>query len=288
MSELESVHEDAGPNLRRRHLGRQMRQLRDASGKTLKEVAKWTNLLESTISKIEKGRHTTMPRNIRLLCQAYDVGSPQSDHLVKLAEQSNERGWWDFYSDELPDWFEQFVGLESDAEELWYYSPLVVDGLLQTPAYAAAFFEIEPGTSQPERAIELRRARQDRVNRDAHPTQLHVVLDEAAVRRMVGGVDVMREQLRYLVEAADKPNITIQVMPFSAGAHLGLQSPFRMLRFPEGFDMDAVFVENLQGAIWQERPGDLERYTKTFQHLRERALSPVETTKMLDSLAADL
>ncbi|MBA8827217.1 transcriptional regulator with XRE-family HTH domain [Saccharopolyspora lacisalsi] len=290
----EDQHEDGGPgpNLRRRELGRELRKLREQAGKKTADAAKYAGLTVTTINRLESGKQVILPRNVRLLCQFYGVEAPYSDTLVRQAEESNERGWWAMYSDNMPDWFEKFVGLESDAEELWNYSPLIIDGLLQTSEYAQALFEAGTDSSQEcalARAVELRRARQEGVNRDKHPTKLHVVLDEAALHRVVGGEEVLRDQLHHLSEVSIKPNMAIQVMPFSAGAHLGLQTPFSMLRFPEGYDdMDAVYIENQRGAVWLERPTDIERYTRVFTEMQAAALSADDSRKLVDSLASSL
>lgn len=285
------LDEDAGPNLRRRHLGRLLRELRQSRGKSLKEAASWTGLREGTISKMENGKQAIMPRNVRLLCQFYDVGAPRSDLLVRLADEANQRGWWDFYSDTMPDWFEQFVGLESDATELWNYNPSVVDGLLQTPDYAMALIEASlPRSTDADvrRSVELRTARQGRLNRDVHPTQLHVVLDEAVLHRVIGSPAVMREQLEHLADASTRPNITVQVMPFSSGAHPAMKGPFSLLRFPETLEMDAVYLENERGAIWLERPADIEHYTTVFREMSKLALTPEETRDRVVNLAKSL
>ncbi|PKW15901.1 Scr1 family TA system antitoxin-like transcriptional regulator [Saccharopolyspora spinosa] len=285
------LEEDAGPNLRRRHLGRLLREIRQSRGRSLKEAATWSGLREGTISKMENGKQAIMPRNVRLLCQFYDVGSPRSDLLVRLADEANQRGWWDFYSDTMPDWFEQFVGLESDATELWNYNPSVVDGLLQTPDYAEALIEASlPQSTDADlrRSVELRTARQSRLNRDTHPTQLHVVLDEAVLHRVIGSADAMRDQLERLAEMGSRPNITIQLMPFMAGAHPAMKGPFSLLRFPETLDMDAVYLENERGAIWLERPADVEHYTTVFRAMRKQALSPEETRDRVVNLAKSL
>ncbi|MBQ0926273.1 helix-turn-helix transcriptional regulator [Saccharopolyspora endophytica] len=293
MREMVEEHEDGpGPNLRRRELGRELRQLREQAGKKVADTSKYAGLTVTTINRIEGGKQVILPRNVRLLCQFYGVEAPLSDNLVRQAEESNERGWWAMYSDTMPEWFEKFVGLESDADELWNYSPIVVDGLLQTPEYAQAMFGVRASAVDEQtlqRSIGLRKARQDRVNCEKNPTRLHVVLDEAALRRAVGGEEVLRNQLRYLVTMAAKPNMTIQVMPFAAGAHLGLQTPFSMLRFPEGFDdMDAVYVENLRGGVWLERPNDIKHYTEVFEQMRAEALTPAESVEFMDSLASSL
>lgn len=285
-------HEDGpGPNLRRRELGRELRQLREQAGKKVADTSKYAGLTVTTINRIEGGKQVILPRNVRLLCQFYGVEAPLSDNLVRQAEESNERGWWAMYSDTMPEWFEKFVGLESDADELWNYSATEVDGLLQTPEYAEAFLGLLPDREPAEtkRAVDLRQARQERVNCAKSPTRLHVVHDEAAMRRMVGGAAVMRGQLRYLVEAAQRPNVTVQIVPFSVGAYPGGGSAFSMLRFPEGFDdMDAVYVENQRGAVWLERPTDIEHYVKVFSRLRDVALGPEKSVEFMDSLASSL
>ncbi len=258
---------------------------------TLKDAAKFAGLTSTTISRIEGGKQTILTRNVRLLCQCYDIGEPMLDTLIRLAEQSNERGWWTGFSVSLPDWFESFVGLESDAAEVWRYSPNFIDGLLQTPEYAAAFLELgEKVTEQSvKQQAEFRRARQDRVNREDDPAKLRVVLDEAALRRKVGGTDVLRDQIRHLVELAERPNITIQVVPFDAGAYVGMQSPFHLLRFAGGFDdLDAVYLENQRGAVWMERPTDITYYIRLFERMTDIALAADETADFMDHLASSL
>ncbi|MER7012390.1 Scr1 family TA system antitoxin-like transcriptional regulator [Saccharopolyspora sp. NPDC000359] len=283
--------EGPGPNLRRRELGRELRALREQVGKKVADAAKYAGLTVTTINRIEGGKQVILPRNVRLLCQFYGVEAPLSDTLVRQAEESNERGWWAMYSDNMPDWFEKYVGLESDAAELWNYSTTVVDGLLQIPEYAETYAAVRPDAEERsiQRAVELRQARQDRINRTHHPTHLHVIHDEAAMRRMVGGPEVMREQLRYLIKAADRPNITIQVVPFSIGAYPSGNSSFSMIRFPEGYDdMDAVYLENQRGAVWLERPADISHYSEVFARLKNVALTPEESVEFVDSLAMSL
>lgn len=289
MSEL---HEERpGPNLRRRQLGHELRKLREQAGKRTADTAKYAGLTITTVNRIEGGKQVILPRNVRLLCQYYEVEAPQSDMLVRQAEESNERGWWAMYSENMPNWFEKFVGLESDAEELWNYSPLIIDGLLQTPEYAQALFEVsadsEDGSLQ--RAVELRQARQQRVHRATNPVRIRTILDEASLRRVVGGSTVLKEQLRHLAKVSEQSNIQVQVVPFAAGAHPSLQTPFSMLRFPEGFDdMDAVYIENHRGAVWLERPGDIQRYRQVFETLRSVALTTEESREMMDNLASSL
>lgn len=244
-------------------------------------------LQPGTISKIENGRQAILPRNVKLILQACGVGAPTMDTLIRLAEESDDVGWWAAFSDTIPDWFATYVDLESDADQIWKYTSELVDGLLQTPEYAEAVTRAAyPNLTDDEvrRSVELRLARQARLGRE-NPAELHVVTSEAALRWAVGGEDVMRGQLRHLAAVARRPNIHIQVLPFSVGAHPGMKSPFVLLRFPEGFDdMDCVYLENENGELWQERPGDIARYTDVFNRLRSMALSPEETITFVDRL----
>jgi transcriptional regulator with XRE-family HTH domain len=275
-----------GQTLRRRKLGKELRQHREAAGLTVRQVSEYVGLQPGTITKIEKGRQAILPRNVRLILQACTVGAPTMDNLIRLAEESDDRGWWTAFSDTMPDWFETYVSLEGDAEEIWIYSAELFDGQTQTPATAEALARTsypDITESQLKRSVELRKARQAHLEQK-QPT-LRIVLNEAVIRRPIGGTEVMREQLRHLLSLMERPNITIQVLPFAAGAHAGMKSSFTLLRFPEGFnDMDCVYLENENGAVWQERPADIARYSDVFTRLRDAAVSPEETRALLDSL----
>lgn len=283
---------ELGPTLRRRQLGRKLRAYREQAGRKVAEAAKYAGLRDATVSRIENGRHAIRPGNVRLLCQFYGVGAPVVDTLVRQAEDSNDRGWWTAFSDTLEDWFETYVDLESDTRELLTYSPTLVDGLLQTPDYALAVMQggwPEITEADLGRSVEFRQARQERLFKSGSTKRLHVIFDEAVVRRVVGGLDTMRAQLNALVDASSRPNITIQVIPFEAGAHAGMKGGFSLLRFPEGFeDMDSVYLENQRGAVWQERPNDVDHYAGVFQRTSEQALSPEESVNLMDSLAKHL
>lgn len=275
-----------GQTLRRRKLGKELRQHREAAGLTVRQVSEYVGLQPGTITKIEKGRQAILPRNVRLILQACNVGAPMMDNLIRLAEESDDRGWWTAFSDTMPDWFATYVSIEGDAEEIWVYSAELFDGQTQTPATAEALArQSYPDITESElkRSVELRQARQAHLEQK-RPT-LRIVLNEAVIRRPVGTDEQMRDQLRHLLALMKRPNITIQVLPFSAGAHPGMKGSFTLLRFPEGFDdMDCVYLENENGAVWQERPRDIARLSEVFTRLRDIALSPDETSALLDSL----
>lgn len=278
---------EVGQTLRRRKLGKELRRARETAGLSQKDVTKEARLQPGTISKIENGRQAILPRNVKLILQACGVGAPTMDTLIRLAEESDDVGWWIAFSDTIPDWFATYVDLESDADQIWTYTSELIDGLLQTPEYAEAVARAAfPNITDEElrRSVELRTARQAQLDRD-NPAELHVVLSEAVLKWPVGGEDTMHNQLRHLAEMARRPKIHIQVLPFSVGAHPGMKCPFTLLRFPEGFDdMDCVYLENENGELWQERPSDIARYTEVFNRLRSIALSPEATVSLVDSL----
>jgi transcriptional regulator with XRE-family HTH domain len=278
---------EVGQTLRRRKLGKELRRAREAAGLSQRDVTKEARLQPGTISKIENGRQAILPRNVKLILQACGVGAPTMDTLIRLAEESDDVGWWVAFSDTIPDWFATYVDLESDADQIWIYTSELIDGLLQTPEYTQAVTRAAyPNITDDElrRSVELRSGRQAQLRQD-NPAQLHVVTSEAALKWSVGSDDTMRNQLHHLVAMSRQPNIHVQVLPFSVGAHPGMKCPFTLLRFPEGFDdMDCVYLENENGELWQERPGDIARYTEVFNRLRSMALSPEDTITLVDSL----
>jgi transcriptional regulator with XRE-family HTH domain len=281
---------EPGPATRRRQLGRQLRDLRLAAGlRTMEAAASRSGLSRATISRIENAKQTILPRTVRLLCQTYGIGAPLLEHLAKQAEESEDRGWLLAYSDTTPNWFERFLGEEAEAAEIWEYGAEFVPGLLQTPDYCRAVSVANDpnlATENVDRLVEFRLARQELLARDS-PPRLHVVLNEAVLRRQVGGADVMRDQLRHLAEMAKRPNITVQVLPFSAGAHPAMVGSFIMLNFPAGSGDPTIFVEVDAGALYPDRPADFERYTWMFGQLRDLGLSPAESTDFVSKVKGE-
>lgn len=275
-----------GPTVRRRQLGRKLRELRLAAGKKPEEVAAYLGVQRPTVTRIEQGKQAILPKNVRLICQICDVGAPLLDTLLRLAEEAGERGWWVSYSDTMPDWFGDYVGLEADAEEIWGYESEFVPGLLQLPAYIRAVTQAaHPHKSDDELdlSVQFRTARQERLE-SANPPRLHLVVNEAALVRAVGGSAVMADQIRHIIELAERPNITMQVLTLSAGAHSAMTGAFAMLRFPDDLGMNVVYLEHERGAGYLERPADLDRYGFIFQQLCAVALSPKATLTHLVSL----
>jgi transcriptional regulator with XRE-family HTH domain len=283
------VAQRPGPTVRRRQLGLELRRLREAAGKTPREAAEWLEITPSTLSKIELGRQAIKGTHVRLLAQLYDIGAPAIDTLLRLAREANQRGWWAAYGDTVPDYVRAYLDLEEDAEELWAYESGLVFGLFQTPAYAEAIISSFRRDDEPDeiaRLVEIRAARQKRLFADRSPS-MRVVLDEAVLRRKVGGADVMREQLQHLAEVAELPHIEIRVLTFDAGEHPSIGTAFTLLRFADASAMNAVYLEHHMGALYLERPADLLRYSAMFEQLADSALDPDDSLALIATLASE-
>jgi transcriptional regulator with XRE-family HTH domain len=283
------MSEEIGPYVRRKLLGRQLRQFREQAGVSQEGAAKFTGLKGPSISRIENGKQAILPRTVRLLCQCYDIGAPTVDMLMRQAEESADRAWYTMYSDTVPHWVESFLGLEAEATEVWCYEAQLVPGLLQTPEYVraiAAAAQLDSTDAEIERSVELRLARQRRLA-STNPPQLKAVLDETVIRRPVGGPAAMAAQLRHLQEMSEHDNITIQVLAFGAGEHVAMTGAFTMLRFPDELAMNAVFLEHDHGATSAERPTDLDRYGRMFERLSSTALTTDRTQDLLATLVGE-
>ena len=277
-----------GPTFRRRRLGAELRRLRDEAGLTIERVAKSLECSESKVSRIENGQVGASPRDVRDMAELYGLGSQQREALVQLAREARLKGWWQAYGDVpvVP----AYVGLEDTVTAFRMYAALLVPGLLQTSAYASAVIRIlhqDLDTEQLERWVELRMNRQRLLSRDDSPT-LWAILDEAVLRRPVGGPGVMREQLRVLGDAATRPNITLQVLPFTSGEHAGMDGGFTIFGFSQSAASDVVNLDNTTGDLILEEPGDVEQYNQVFERLRSVALEPADSIALFDRLAGQL
>ena len=272
-----------GPSIRRRQLGAMLRQLRTDAGKSRNDAAEWLEITDPTMSKLELGKQTVKGPTVRMLCQLYDVDAGTRDHLLRLAGEANQRGWWSAYRDTLPDWARQLVSLESDASDLWNYEAEFVPGLLQTTGYVEAITRAaypDATDEQISRRQELRRERQARLDED-HPPQLHLYLNEAVIRRRVGTATAMREQLDYLVSASERENVSLRIVPFTAGPHPAMTGSFVLMQFPDEDGPAFAYVENERGGLYQEDPGDLDRYTVLVRLLNETALSEADSRALI-------
>jgi transcriptional regulator with XRE-family HTH domain len=274
------VPEVRSPTVRRRELGAMLRALRNRQGLTVEQVAERLLCSPSKVSRMETGQRGATLRDVRDLCDIYGVTDPaQREHMARLATEGKQQGWWQGF--EL-DYFSTYVGLEEEATSLRSYQSGVIPGLLQTPAYTRAMHEIalpKLTNERIDRMIEVRLKRQQLLVRDP-PLRVWAVLDEAALHRHVGGVTVMKDQLNRLVEVAMLPHVTIQVIPFSAGAHPAMESTFNILDF-EPPAPSVVYVEGLIGFMYLERPQDISRYQVVFEHLGTQALTPRESIELI-------
>jgi len=264
------------PTVRRRRLAAEMRKLRKEAGKTREEAARYADIAPATVSRIEAAAHAPKVADIMALCRFYGLDEAHTEMLVTLARQSRQRGWWQKVGeDAIPTWFETYVGLEEEVAEIRSYQPEVIFGLLQTEDYARAVLTADDtvGPAEGERRLEVRMRRQKLLEEPDRP-KLWIIQNEGALRRHVGGVATMQQQLKHLIDLSRQPGITIQVLPFSAGAHPSMHGAFEILSFPERYDPDVVYIDYRRGSIYLENLDEVDDYTQLFDQLRARAISP--------------
>jgi transcriptional regulator with XRE-family HTH domain len=250
----------------------ELRRLREAAKKQQHDAAQWLDVNDTVISKLETGKQKVSHAYLSMLLQLYDVGSPHADFLHQLRRDSSQRGWWAEYGKTVPSWFSDYLGMEAGAAEVWTYQSEFIPGLLQTPGYAQTIIALTPNRTPDEvdQLVNLRINRQRRLTND-NPLVLRAVINEAALRRAVGGPDVMRDQAKRLAEVAKLPNVTVQILPFTAGAHRGMRGAFTTLRFPEE-PMNTVYLEMYDAALYVETPTEVERFTDDFEGLARQSL----------------
>ena len=272
------------PTVRRRELGALLRALRLEKGLTVEQSAERLMFSMSKLSRMETGHGVATPRDVRDLCDLYGVtDQAERDRMMKLAVEGKQQGWWQSYDLD----FGTYVGLEADAIAIQRYQSTVIPGLLQTPDYARAMHEADiPRLTQKriDELVEVRMMRQRLLSRDP-ALSFWVVLDEAVLHRLVGGPQVMRAQLERLIEVTNLPNVTMQVIPYCAGAHPAMDSTFSMLDFA-GLVPSLVYVEGLVGRIYVESPHDIARYQQVFEYLCSVALNPQESIKLVERVSA--
>ncbi|MCZ0204903.1 helix-turn-helix domain-containing protein [Streptomyces achromogenes] len=272
-----------GPAVRRRKLGAELRALRTGAGLTSGEAARLVGWHQSKVSRIETGASGVKPADLRLLLDAYGVRDRHLRELLLILagseETSGRHRWWHAYRGVLPPTYRDFISLESQASAMRTLETTVVPGLLQTAEYARAVTRAAVKDLDEDRLdtlVEVRLARQD-VLRSDPPLALSAVLDEAVLRREVGGPGVMARQRRRLMEAARLPQVRLQVLPFTAGAHIGLTGPFVIFSFPSTSDLDVVVLDQLTSSLYLERKEDLVAYSEAFSTLQFHALSPEDS-----------
>ncbi|MGC5346494.1 helix-turn-helix domain-containing protein [Streptomyces sp. DT171] len=279
-----------GPAVRRRKLGEELRALRNRSGLTSREAARLLGWHQSKVSRIETGTSGVRPDDISRLLDAYEVGDARLRALLEVLAGSaggGSSGWWHAYRGLIPPQYRDFISLESQARTARTLETSVVPGLLQTADYARAVTRSALDglpARQLDSLVEVRLARQGVLRADP-PLRLSAVLDEAVLRREVGGREVMREQLDHLARVAELPHVRLQLLPFSIGGYVGLTGPFVIFSFPNISDLDVVVLDHLTSSLYLERKEDLEAYGSAFRTMQARALSPEHSMDLIAAIS---
>lgn len=281
MNQLATGH---SPTVRRRQLVAELKRLRESAGLTQEDVAARLDWHHTKVFRIETGRTGPHPNDVRAMLDVYDVTDRvQREALVQLAKDARQRGWWYSYRDVLPGQYEFFIGLEQEAASIRNFELAVVPGLLQTEDYARALVRggpLELEQEEAERRVEVRMTRQQVLAKQDRP-QFWAILDEGAIRRIVGGPAVMRSQLQRLITLSEQAKTTIQIVPYTVGAHPGTVGSFIILGFAESGEIDVVHMETIGGNLSVDKPEEVQHYATAFDHLRAVALSPDDTRAML-------
>ena len=287
----ESRAQTGGPTVQRMLVGARLRRLRTELGLSREEAAESIRASEWKIHRLENGQVGFKERDIIDLLRRYGVTDPaEVADFLALAREANVPGWWQHYGDVLPQWFRTYVDLESAASLIRTYEGQFVPGLLQTDGYMRAVVRgahLEDSGEEVGRRVRLRMARQMLLTRE-DPPRLWAVVDEAALRRPVGGREVMRGQLERLVEATKLPNVTLQVLPFNSGAHPAMVGSFSVLRFPDQELPDVVYLEHLTSALYLNKPDEVDQYLHVMETICVRAAPPDQTVDLLERILEDL
>ncbi|GAB3127234.1 helix-turn-helix transcriptional regulator [Streptomyces calidiresistens] len=277
--------------VRRRVLGTNLRRLREDRGLLLEDAARELSCHPGKISRIETGRSGIRQLDLKVLLDLYGVSDPHTrESWLALARESRRERWWQALEDRLPQDFLDLIGLEEEVAACRGFQPSTVPGLLQTEAYATAIIQGgEPGPLDEDRRtrVQVRLERQKALTRTTNPLTLWIVLGETALRQQVGGAGVLRDQLRHLIEMARLPRVTLQVLPFTAGACQGGMLPFHLYSFPAPAALEVVLLEHLTSHAYLESATDTAHYTRVFDHIRATALGPMESEAYIQRLAKE-
>lgn len=278
------------PTVRLRRLAAELRALRKSSGLTRDEVVERTGINVATLYRIEHARVRPQTRTLRTLLSLYAVDEPKQNDLLALLRDARQRGWLHAYQSELPEQYTTYIGFEGEARSVWNYESLFVPGLLQTEDYARAVIRgVLPTASRDEieHRVVVRMERQE-VLRNDNAVELWAIVDEAALRRQVGGRDTMRAQLTHILEVDELPHVTFQVIPFDVGAHAGMPGSFVLMQFTEATIPDVIYIDSMAGDLFLEEESDVRRYRLVFEHLRAVAVSPGASRSLVTSLLAEM
>ena len=287
MTETELPPRRHTPTLRLRRLAGELRALREAAGLTREGTAHQTNINSATLYRIETAKARPQKRTLLALLDQYGItDAARRAALVELAQQAMQLGWLQAYESDLPEEYTTYMSFESEARSVRNYESLFVPGLLQTKDYTRAVVVANvPGAGEAviQQQIDARVHRQESIAKD-HPLTLWAIVDEAVLRREVGGPQVMAEQLRHVSDMARQPHITLQVLPYSVGAHAGMHGAFVVMDFPDPADPELVYIENMASALFLEKKADIRRYAETFDRLRAAALNPADSQQLVTRL----
>lgn len=279
-----------GQTIRSRRLGSDLRQLRRKATLTAEAVAEELGFSQAKISRIESGAVRVSRTDLKAMLTLYGVSDPaEVDNFVLAAKEARTQGWWLAYEDALPREYRDFIALEAAASSIRTFEGMIVPGLVQTPEYIRHIITAGPAVLPPghvDALIKVRVERQSILDSE-HPPKLWIIVTEGAIRQLVGGRDVMIEQLRHLARLTEQSNITLQVLPFAAGAHAGVQSSFVLFDFT-GTDPSIACVANLTGTLFMDQPGQLEAFSDAFDNLRAGALSPADSLALISHIADEL
>jgi len=277
----------AGPTVQRMLVGAKLRRLRTEMGLSREEAGEAIRASEWKIHRLENGQVGFKERDIIDLLRLYQVTDPtEVAEFVSLAREANTPGWWQHYGDVLPQWFRTYVDLESAAALIRTYEGQFIPGLLQTDAYMRAVVQgahLDESAEELGRRVRLRMARQQLLTRE-QPPRVWAVIDEAALRRPVGGREVMAGQLERLIEATKLPNVTLQVLPFEVGAHAAMLGAFSILRFADRELPDVVYLEHLTNAVYLDKRDEAERYLDVMESICDESEPPARTVELLEKL----
>jgi len=274
------------PTVRRRRLGRELRELREAAELTIEQVGEALGCSDSKISRIETGQVSATPRDVGRMLELYGVSDEQRRRLLEKTLEAQQKDWWQAYSDTL---VVPLVGLEAEAASIRTYEPLLVPGLFQIEDYARAVIralrpDLDP--DRMERWVELRMARQTHFKKD--PPQVNAVVDEAVLRRPVGGRNAMGQQLHHLLDVCALPTVRLQVLPYEAGEHAGMTGGFTIFSFHESVIPDTVYLERTKDDLYVESLQEVQPYSQAFDSLRAAALSTDASIEFLALLAKEV
>lgn len=276
------------PTVRLRRLAAELRLLRSAADLTREEVTERTGINGVTLYRIEKARARPQKRTLLALMDLYGASATQRADLLAVQSGSHDQGWLRPYHSELPEEYTAYIGFEAEARTVRNYESLFIPGLAQTEGYARAVIRgVLPTASQEdvERRVQARIERQAVLTKP-NPLQLWAIMDEAAVRRMVGGREVMAEQAQHLSRLAEEPHVTLQLIPFAKGAHAGMTGSFVHMDFPDVQDPELVYVDTPAGDLFLESETEIRRYKSMFEHLQAVALDPSDSAELLDTVCA--